>query len=178
MESCRLYEYAADDVVTERIVWEVPAAMPAASSAMSDGRTRLPVLPRRSNAVELTEHASIGTRRIVVRGNVTLDSEHYRELSVKKLRLSIRCTRCGQYNMIGTHFCDSCWLFQKDTTRRRVRSGSTTCRRSMPLWDSSGVWRLGAWNRDSCTSRSSPSSIIAGREKWGTGASSTVTRMT
>ena len=53
------------------------------------------------------------TRRITVRGNIAIDGDYYREFSGENVRLSIRCTRCGRYDMIGTRFCDSCWLVQK-----------------------------------------------------------------
>ena len=182
MEAARLYggNHDPSEVVTERIVREVPAAMPASSNAMRDERTPLPAPPRRRDTVVLTENASTVTRRITVRGNTAIDGDYFREYTGKKLKLSICCTRCGHYNMIGTHFCDSCWLFRKghDTPTSRKWNHDLQEINAVMGFQRRQATRGEAWRRDSCTSLSSPSSIIAGQEKWGTGASSTVTRLT
>ena len=55
-ETARLHDgHDPGEVVTERIVREVPAAMPASSNAMRDERTPLPAPPRRRDTVVLTE---------------------------------------------------------------------------------------------------------------------------
>ena len=90
------------DVVTERAVWDVRAEMLASSTSTSVVRLR-PL--DRTDIAELLPDGTWwkGGRRIVVRGNVTTDGQHH-EVSLKRLKLSIKFKRCGFFIMVGSYF--------------------------------------------------------------------------